>query len=263
MNTIMACLILVFLATFPARTADAFSKTGCEGDCKQCHSFGKEEAKAILKKVKLSEAKILGIQISPVKGLWEVTLEDKGKKAVLYVDLSKKYLMTGPIIEVSTGSNKTMEKVDQITEKKKVDVSKIPVSDTIIMGKKDAAKRVIVFTDPDCPFCATLHKEITKVTKDRKDIVFHVKLYPLKGHKDAYWKSKSIVCNKSVKMLEDNFEKKTIKKTECDTKEIDDTIKLAESLGITGTPTLVMPDGTVYSGTMPADRIKNIIDGKK
>jgi thiol:disulfide interchange protein DsbC len=102
-----------------------------------------------------------------------------------------------------------------------------------------------------------------KVLEKRKDIAFYIKLFPLKMHKDAYWKSKSIVCSNSMKMLEDNFEKKSIPKNDCDTKEIDDNIKLAESLGITGTPTIIMPDGKIYSGSMPADRLVEIINRRK
>jgi thiol:disulfide interchange protein DsbC len=102
-----------------------------------------------------------------------------------------------------------------------------------------------------------------KVLEKRKDIVFYVKLFPLKIHKDAYWKSKSIACNKSLNMLEDNFENKPIPKTDCDTTEVDDNIKLAESLHITGTPTMIMPDGKIYSGTMPADKLIELINGRQ
>ncbi len=102
-----------------------------------------------------------------------------------------------------------------------------------------------------------------KVLEKRKDIVFYMKLFPLKMHKDAYWKSISIVCNKSLNMLEDNFENKPIPKTDCGTKEVDNNIKLAESLGITGTPTMIMPDGNIYSGTMPADKLIELINGRQ
>ena len=97
----------------------------------------------------------------------------------------------------------------------------------------------------------------------RKDIVFYVKLFPLPMHKDAYWKAKSIICNKSVNMLEANFEGKEIPRTDCDSMEIDANIKLAKSLGIDGTPTLIMPDGRVHAGTMPVDKLIEMIDGRK
>ena len=99
-----------------------------------------------------------------------------------------------------------------------------------------------------------------KVTAKRADIAFYLKFFPLKGHVDAYWKSKSIICGKSIKLLEDNFEKKPIPKNDCSTSEIDKNIKFGEKNGITGTPTLILPDGSVYSGTAEANKLIKMID---
>jgi len=82
-------------------------------------------------------------------------------------------------------------------------------------------------------------------------------------HKDAYWKSKSIICNSSMKLLEDCYEEKKIDKTECETTEVDDTIKLADSLGITGTPAIILPDGRLRTGALPESELLDLIDGKK
>jgi thiol:disulfide interchange protein DsbC len=123
---------------------------------------------------------------------------------------------------------------------------------------------VIVFTDPDCPFCGKLHDEIKKVVEKRKDIAFYIKLFPLTQlHPDAYWKSKSIICEKSLKLLESNFEGKTIPKPSCKTDAVDKNIKLAASLGITGTPTSILPDGSVLTGFLQADKLIELIDSAK
>jgi thiol:disulfide interchange protein DsbC len=102
-----------------------------------------------------------------------------------------------------------------------------------------------------------------QITDKRKDIVFYVKLFPLAMHKDAYWKSKSIICNNSMKLLEDCFAGKKIEKTECENTEVDETIKLAGSLGITGTPGIVLPDGRMRMGALPESELIDLIDGKK
>ena len=102
-----------------------------------------------------------------------------------------------------------------------------------------------------------------QIADKRKDIVFYVKMYPLAMHKDAYWKSKSIICNNSMKLLEDSFAGKTIEKTDCETTEVDDTIKLATSLGITGTPGIILPDGRLRMGALPESELLDMIDGKK
>lgn len=101
-----------------------------------------------------------------------------------------------------------------------------------------------------------------KVIKERKDIAFYIKLYPLPMHKDAYEKSKTIVCEKSLKLLEDAFEKKPLPKAKCESTAVDDTMKLAQKLGITGTPALVFPDGTLIPGYKDADAIIRMIDKK-
>jgi thiol:disulfide interchange protein DsbC len=253
-------LALVVLVT-PQNPLQAFSPTGCEGDCTQCHAINNQDVKGILQGLKIAQAEVLGIQMSPIKGLWEVTINDRGKRGVLYVDFSKNYVLPGPIIEVKTGANKTMEKLGKIQEKKKVDFSKIPLPSLLVLGNPRASQRVVVFTDPDCPYCGKLHAELEKIVQERSDIAFHILLFPLAMHKDAYWKSKSILCNRSLKMLEEAFAQRPIPRLECDTKDIDNNIRLAEALGISGTPTLVAPDGRVHSGYLAAKQVMDFIQG--
>lgn len=98
-----------------------------------------------------------------------------------------------------------------------------------------------------------------KIVETRKDIAFYLKLFPLKFHPESYWKSKSLVCTKSTRLLEDNFDKKPIPKPLCETSAIDANIKIAEELGITGTPTIVMPDGFVIVGAMGAEAMTQLV----
>jgi thiol:disulfide interchange protein DsbC len=198
-----------------------------------------------------------------VRSLWEITLDNKGERGLFYVDFSKKFVVVGNIIEVASGANRTAERVEEIQEVKKVDLSAIPLEDSLVMGNPKAAKKVVVFTDPDCPYCGRLHAELKKILQKRDDVVFYLKLYPLPMHKDAPWKAKSIMCNNSIQMLEDNFDKKPIPRTDCDTKAIEKNLKLVEDLGISGTPTLIFPDGTIQVGAFPAERILAFIDNPK
>ncbi|NWF54805.1 MAG: DsbC family protein [Syntrophaceae bacterium] len=255
---LFSAVLLVF-AVIPRGPIRAFSPTGCEGDCSQCHRLNKEDARGILKSLKMVQAEVVNIQMSPIKGLWEVSLDDRGKKGLLYVDFSHKYVLPGPIIEVKTGSNKTLEKMGQMQEKKRVDFARIPLPSPLVLGSPEASKRIAVFTDPDCPFCGKLHAELEKVVRERKDVSFHILLFPLAMHKDAYWKSKSILCRRSLEMLEEAFDQKPVPRVDCDTQEIEANIRLAQSLGITGTPTLVAPDGRVLSGMVPAEQIVQFI----
>lgn len=101
-----------------------------------------------------------------------------------------------------------------------------------------------------------------KVLGKRKDIVFYIKLYPLPMHKGAYDKAKAIICEKSLSMLEDAFEKKELPKPKCETTAVDENIKLAGKLGITGTPAIILPDGGIVPGYKDADSLIQMIDKK-
>ncbi|BCB96105.1 hypothetical protein JZK55_10270 [Dissulfurispira thermophila] len=145
----LVIIFIVFLfLTLTSTLTYSFSKAGCEGDCKKCHSLSTQEVNNILKKMNLSHAKTLDIRLSPVKSLWEIHIDDNGKKGIFYVDFSKKYLLPGPIIELDTGSNKTAESIQKIPIGH-ADVSKIPLNNALVMGNANASKKVIVFTDPD------------------------------------------------------------------------------------------------------------------
>ena len=98
--------------------------------------------------------------------------------------------------------------------------------------------------------------------KERKDIAFYIILYPLPMHKEAYDKAKAIICEKSLDMLEDAFAKKTLPKPKCDTKVVDENIKLANKLDISGTPAVIFPNGLLIPGALDADAIIKQIDKK-
>jgi thiol:disulfide interchange protein DsbC len=98
-----------------------------------------------------------------------------------------------------------------------------------------------------------------KVIEKRKDIAFFIKMFPLPMHKGAYEEAKAIVCEKSLALLEDAFAKKPLPAPKCDTKAVDDNIKLGEKLGIRGTPAIILPDGIIVPGYKDADSIIALI----
>jgi thiol:disulfide interchange protein DsbC len=256
MRKILSLLILAVL-TFSTQACAVSDKDHDQKahDCIKCHILKTEEAAAILKDI-APDLKILNVGQAPVKGMWEVFLLAGGRKAIIYVDYSKKNFVSGAIIEIKAKKNLTQEKFDELN---KIDVSKIPLDDALVLGDKNAKYKVIVFSDPECPYCGKLHQELKKVVEKRKDIAFFIKLFPLPMHPDAGWKAKTIICKKSLKLLEDNFEGKQIPKVECDTKAVEENSRIAAESGISGTPALVLPNGKVAPGFREADALIELI----
>ena len=216
----------------------------------------KAEAEEIFKNL-APNLKVLDIRESPVNGLWEIDLESGGKKGLLYLDNARKHFIQGAIIDIKTKENLTQKR---FSEMNKVDVSQIPLDDALVLGDKNAKYRVIVFSDPACPYCGKLHQEMKKVVEKRKDIVFFIKMFPLPMHKGAYEEAKTIVCEKSLALLDDAFQKKKIPAPKCDTTAVDDDIKLAGNLGITGTPAVILPNGIISPGYKDADTLIALIE---
>jgi len=248
----VAVILMVFLS------ADAYGFSQKGQNCSKCHSLKKEEARSLLKSFD-PNIKILDIRTGPAKYLREVDFEANGKKGLVYIDLPKKHLFTGNLIDIQGKNNLTQNRLAEIN---KINPSQIPLQDALILGNKNAKQKVIVFSDPECPYCAKLHQEMQKVVKERIDIAFYIKMFPLKIHRGAYDKAKAIVCEKSLKLLEDAYNKKTLPAPKCTTSVVDETMKLAEKLGITGDPAMVLPDGRIFVGFKDADALKALVDKK-
>ncbi len=247
---------VVALLFFVASSSYGFSNKG--ENCVKCHTLKKEEAAALLKAI-APTLKVLDVKIAPVKSMWEIDIESNGRKGPVYLDFTKKYLITGQIVDIKAKRNLTREAEEDLN---RVNVSQVPLGDALVMGERNAKKKIIVFTDPECPFCAKLHQELKKIVAERKDVAFYLKMFPLPIHKEAAEKSKAIVCEKSLKLLDEAYEKKPIPKAKCKAAVIDDNIKLGKKLGISGTPALIMPDGRVISGYRDANALKALIDKK-
>ncbi|NPU86056.1 MAG: DsbC family protein [Syntrophaceae bacterium] len=257
MMRIIPFVLLVLVFSLPA-LASAQDRPMAKDPCS---SMTEADLRVVFDKIQ-SGIHILSNRRSPVEGLCEIVLGNKMNPQVVYLDYTKKYVLAGSLFDAGNMTNLSLISRKAIQDQFRVDVSKIPLGNALLMGSETAGEKVIVFTDPDCPYCSSLHQTLRQIVAKRKDVAFLIKLLPLPMHKDAYWKSKSILCNRSLKMLEDNFEKKEIPRTDCQTDELEKNIKFAESLEF-GTPTMILQDGSVIAGALPEDELLRKLDSKK
>ncbi len=247
-------LALVVLTAGVAAPASAFVQDGCgAGDCRSCHSLSKNEAENILKGL---VHEVLSVEFSDVPGLWVVDVEDqRGRRGPVYIDFSKRYVITGNVLEVATRENLTRRRMIDLN---RIDPSRIPLDDALVIGDPAAEKKIVVFTDPDCPYCRKLHPELRKVVERRPDVAFYVKMFPIK--KTSREKAKTIVCANSLELLDRAMEGREIPPPDCQTDQIEKNLEFGRSIGVRSTPTLVFPDGRVIPGAKPADKILLLLD---
>ncbi len=226
--------------------------------CAKCHTLSEKEAAGILEKMKMPAGKILSIGMGPVQGLWEVDVENRGRRFIVYMDFAKKFITPGPFVDYAAWKDITKEKTDALNNDRSVSVQGLSLQNALIIGKADAAARVIVFTDPACTYCAKLHGEMKTVAAKRPDIAFYLKVFTMVSRDPTV--AKSIVCSKSLAMLEDAFTRKPVPEQDCASKEIDDNMTFADEHGINAAPALIFPDGTLQLGYSDAANLEKKID---
>jgi len=275
MKKLLCLLILVVIPVFSMNTMAAAKKTTAKQtaskasasldkavihNCASCHSLSKEEAGAVLKDL----GTVKDVKMSPIKGLYEITIQHDNRQAVIYLDFGKKLVAPGPVFDIAAKRSLTPPPVELPKIISKADLERIPLTDSIVMGNPTGKKRIFVFTDPDCPFCVRLHAELKKLVAMEPDLTVYIKMFPLKMHPAAYDKARVILGSNSLDMLDKAFAgEKLPEPGEKDKKEpVDETIKLGESLGISGTPAIVMPNGELIAGMRNAAALRELLKGQ-
>ncbi len=181
-------------------------------------------------------------------------------------------------LEKSLGKEK-VEKLKEVAPKsflknvKIVDIKNAP-EPNIIIGNPKAKLTVMIIEDPECPACAMMHDEILKVVEKRPDIKFEIYLFPLSFHKHAKGIAQNIICASSQKekaeILHKSFEsvknrdKKGLESLEKECKKAEKSLKevneFAKQVELTGTPTIVFPEGLSLTGVLRAEDIIKIVD---
>ena len=239
----------------------AMAKEGCGGECTSCHTLTEKDASELLKKTGIN---VKSVKQAPSRGLFELLVEKDNKQGVIFIDYGKKHLIQGLIVDLDTLQPVSAHAQDlpQSKQVTSVDVSKIPVGNAVIMGNPKGSKKLYVFTDPDCPYCKKGHLELKKLAAIAPDVAIHVMLFPLPMHPGAYDKCRTVLETKSLELMDKAFDGQEIPKPTKDSSKaaIDETIRFANANGISGTPTMVMPDGRIEVGMRDAETLKKMLD---
>jgi thiol:disulfide interchange protein DsbC len=259
LKVMLVCLFTSLIITSPSF---ANAKEGHGGECASCHSLAEKEATELIKK---TGGTVTSVKQSPAKGLFELLVEKEGQKGVLLMDYGKKHLIQGVVVDIGTMQPTSAHQLISQQPKKQssLDVTTIPAGHAVIMGNPKGSKKLYVFTDPDCPYCRKGHTELKKLANIAPDVAIHIMLFPLSMHPGAYDKSRTIFETMSLDLMDKAFEGKDVPKPtmESSKKTIDEIIKFANANGISGTPTMVMPDGKIEVGMRDAETLKKMLDG--
>lgn len=236
---------------------------GCGGVCSTCHSLTEKEATDVLKKTGIT---VTSVKQSPARGLFELLVEKDGQKGVVLLDYGKKHLIQGMVVNLDTLQPASAHQQDlpQSKQQTSLDVSNIPTANAVVMGNPNGSKKLYVFTDPDCPYCRKGHAQLKKLAAIAPDVAIYVMLFPLPMHPAAYDKCRAVLEAKSGDLLDKVFEGKDVPlpTKESSKAAIDEIVKFGKANGISGTPTIVLPDGKIQVGMPDAEAMKKMLEGK-
>ena len=186
------------------------------------------------------------IGAGPVTG-W---LEIRQGTLIAYLSDDGRYLFQGDLIDLTTDTNLT---VKAASSERVSMMSEIGRDDTIVFGPAEPKYTVAVFTDVDCTFCRKLHREIDDYIAAGIEIRYL--LYPRGGPGSASWaKSEEVICaadrsNALTRAKNDQ----AVEADKCDAAELVSAhYQLGYQVGLRGTPALVLDDGELISGYVPA-----------
>ncbi len=244
MRPALFLLLIILLSSMPVHATDNNSNSSATQLTKT----------AAIEALKGIQGEVLSVDPAEVPGLYLVTMRMQNKVVPIYLDSSGSYLFTGNVIRLKDRKNLTEDHYQRLNP---VDISTIPLEDALIVGNPKATQRIIVFTDPHCPYCSKLHKVLHEAVKENPDLAFYNKLLPLNPSSRQI--TETILCNKSMEQLEMAFAGKTLPEPSCKSDSVEKNLVLAQQLGIRGTPTLILPDGQIVPGYKPLDELLELV----
>ncbi len=192
------------------------------------------------------------VMTTPVPGVYEVAIGPR----LVYMTGDGRYLIQGSISDVETREDLTEPRRNAI---RLAAINKVSEDEMVIFGAKDAPHTITVFTDIDCGFCRRLHSEIDKYNAN--GIRVRYLFMPRAGAgSESYQKAVGVWCAKDRQQaMTDAKAGKDVPVRDCKNP-VEEHMALAELIGVTGTPALILPDGELLPGYVPADRLKAVLE---
>ncbi len=194
------------------------------------------------------------VEASGIDGWYKI---QKGA-IVAYVSADGRYLMQGDIIDLEEQVN--------LTERARNDaradlLASLDDDAAIKFTPAEVSYSVTVFTDIDCGYCRRLHAQIDDYLA--KGIEVRYLLYPRNGPASKAWNtSEDVWCSAdrqdalTAAKLDREFETKS-----CDASMIQQHYVLGQEVGLSGTPTIMLDDGTLIGGYLTPDALEVRLNG--
>jgi thiol:disulfide interchange protein DsbC len=200
------------------------------------------------------EIPVESISSSPLNGLYEVNL--KGGR-VLYASADGQFVMQGNLYQIQGGKPVNLtEKVERQAISKTI--NGIPAAEMVVYPAVGETKsHITVFTDTTCPYCHKLHGEVPELNK--RGIEVRYVAFPRQGlGSPGDEQLQAVWCSKDRRAAMDRMvDGKNIEAPKC-ANPVTKQFEIGQSIGVNGTPAIVLADGQVIPGYQPAPQVAKL-----
>lgn len=182
----------------------------------------------------------------------------------IFVSADGKYMVQGSVMELRGGALVNLYD-EQIAQQRKAALASVPADKTIVFPAKGHTKGVAyVFTDVDCPYCRKLHAEVPAM--NAMGIEVRYLAFPRTGpDSSAARKMEKVWCavdrNAALSDAKLGHTNPGAQRNGCKPPVVEQ-FGLGVSLGIHGTPTVILADGTEVGGYLTAADLAKQMDLK-
>jgi thiol:disulfide interchange protein DsbC len=195
--------------------------------------------------------KIDEVSKSPMAGLYEIRV---GGTDIYYTDSSGSYLIDGQLIDAKSGKNLTEERMNKLSA---IDFKDLPLKDAFVIKRGTGARKIAIFEDPNCSYCKRFEADMQKINH----ATVYLFLYPILGA-DSTEKSKAIWCSadKGKAWQDWMLNEVPLRGTsKCNTDALARNVEFGKKHRITGTPTILLADGTRIPGAISSSQLEKML----
>ncbi|MDH4275593.1 MAG: DsbC family protein [Gammaproteobacteria bacterium] len=189
---------------------------------------------------------------SKLPGIYEAVFGTQ----VIYVSKDGKFLFQGDIIDVAAQKNIT--EATRSKQRLKL-LNAMDESEMIVFAPKKTKYTVTIFTDVDCGYCRKLHNEIDQYLD--RGIRIRYLAFPRSGENtESYYKAVTVWCSDDKqKALTRSKTGEELPKNVCANNPVRKHMQWASDFNVNGTPTLILENGDVIPGYVPAPKLEKIL----
>ncbi len=205
---------------------------------------------SIIAKLNKLGLKATKVEDSPIANIKQVTTS----KGLFYVTADNSYFIQGRVFDLNNNFENLTDKASATI---RIDGLAELEQSMIVFPAKDEKYQVSVFTDPSCGYCRKLHSEMAEYN----DLGITIKYlaFPRGGlNSETYHDIKSVWCAKDQHqaMTSAKATGGSVVAAKCSAP-IKAHFELGRSFGVTGTPAMILADGTMVPGyKSPKDLLK-------